>query len=273
MDGLFNLTYFATGLFTVKVAGLVARGDDERFPHGYAFFEPLVNGLKGVLVLGVSVMALLGAVGALWSGGRSIAAGAAVAYGAFASLTCWGVALVTRYGAKRTGSPLVSADAENWIVNAAISSCVLLAFGGIFVLQAAGLDAFVPYVDPVVVVAVVGFSLGVPVRMAWQALMELLNRAPEENVVRRVTELVDQHLTDLPVSERFVRVIQPGRTRLVLVHVVLQEEFRPDGLKPLDDIRLRTQESLRHAHEGAVLDMLFTHDRRWGAPLSEVGSI
>jgi len=69
LDGVFNLTYFATGLFTVKVASLVARGDDERFPHGYAFFEPLINGVKGMLVLGVSIMALLGAVQALCSGG------------------------------------------------------------------------------------------------------------------------------------------------------------------------------------------------------------
>ena len=53
LDGVFNLTYFAAGLFTLKVARLVARGDDERFPYSYAFFEPLVNGLKGVLVLGI----------------------------------------------------------------------------------------------------------------------------------------------------------------------------------------------------------------------------
>ena len=55
LDGMFNLTYFATGLFTIKVASLVAGGDDERSPHGYAFFEPLVNGIKGMLVLGVFV--------------------------------------------------------------------------------------------------------------------------------------------------------------------------------------------------------------------------
>ena len=64
LDGLFNLTYFATGLFTVKVATLVAGGDDDRFPHGYAFFEPLVNGIKGTLVLGVSVH------GGGWRGSR-----------------------------------------------------------------------------------------------------------------------------------------------------------------------------------------------------------
>ena len=97
LDGLFNLTYFATGLFTVRVATLVAGGDDERFPHGYAFFEPLVNGIKGMLVLGVSVMALTGAVEALLAGGRPIAAGMAIAYGVFASITCWTIALIMRH--------------------------------------------------------------------------------------------------------------------------------------------------------------------------------
>ena len=111
LDGVFNLTYFATGLFTVKVASLVARGDDERFPHGYAFFEPLVNGVKGTLVLGVSVMALVGAVQALLAGGRDVAAGTALGYGVFASIACGILALATRYGAKQTGSPLVRADA------------------------------------------------------------------------------------------------------------------------------------------------------------------
>ena len=81
LDGLFNLTYFATGLFTLKVAKMVLQGDDERYPMGYAFFEPLINGLKGVLVLGVSIMALVGAVQALFTGGRAIAAGTAIAYG------------------------------------------------------------------------------------------------------------------------------------------------------------------------------------------------
>ena len=38
LDGLFNLTYFLMGIVAIKVAGLVQRGDDERFPAGYAFF-------------------------------------------------------------------------------------------------------------------------------------------------------------------------------------------------------------------------------------------
>ena len=269
LDGLFNLTYFATGLFTVRVATLVTRGDDERFPYGYAFFEPLVNGLKGVLVLGVSVMAFGGAVQALLDGGRAIAAGYAIVYGVFATIVCWVVAALTHRGAKATQSPLVGADAENWIVNAAISSCVLLAFAGIFVFRALGWDDLVPYVDPVVVLTVVAISIGVPVRMAWNALMDLLNKAPDRAIVDRVTEIVDTCLAELNVQERFVRVIQPGRQRLVMVHVVLDANNSTHTLSAFDALREKTQQGLRQEHPETIVDVMFTADRRWGAPVGE----
>ncbi|MDJ0982823.1 MAG: cation transporter [Kiloniellales bacterium] len=271
LDGLFNLTYFATGLFTVKVASMVAGGDDERFPHGYAFFEPLMNGIKGMLVLGVSVMALAGAVKALLTGGSSIAAGIAVAYGVFASLVCWGVALTLLRGGKVTGSPLVSADAENWVVNAAISSCVLIAFVGIFVLNALGAENLALYVDPTVVLIVVAISIFVPVRMAWNAFMELMNRAPSDDIVKQVTGIVDTSLADLPVQERFIRVIQPGRSRMVLIHVVLPTDYEPSRLTFFDAIRTEMYQALRKAHMATVLDLVFTADRQWGAPISDGG--
>lgn len=271
LDGVFNLTYFATALFTVRVARYVVSGDDEHFPHGYAFFEPLVNGIKGTLVLGVSVMAFVGAVQALVGGGREIEPGPAIAYGVFASAVCWLLAAVTRKGAGTTKSPLVRADADNWTVNAAVSSCVVLAFAGIYALRSLGLDTLVPYVDPTVVLAIVVLSIGVPVRMAWNALMALLNRAPSKEVVARVVEIVDQCLAKLPVEERFVRVIQPGRYRMVMAHVVLPKEFDVDGLGHLDAIRETIWEALARDHEATFVDILFTAERKWGAPLSEGG--
>lgn len=272
LDGLFNVAYFAAGLFTLKVASLLAGGDDERFHFGYAPFEPLINGIKGLLVLGVTVMALYGAVQALFTGGRAIDAGIAIAYGAFASIACWVVAWLTRSGVEKTGSPLVRADAENWIVNAAVSSCVLLAFVGILVLRWLGQDKLTPYVDPIVVLTVIVISISVPVRMAWNALMELLNRAPTPEVLEEVRGIVDANLSELPLLERFIRVVQTGRQRMVLVHVVLPTDYRPDGFGPLDAIREKTGRALAKAHPGTLVDILFTADRQWGAPLSEGGA-
>ena len=266
LDGLFNLTYFVVGIFTLKVARLVQKGDDARFPFGYAYFEPLVNGVKGMLVLGISIMALVGAIEALFAGGRPIAAGLAVAYGTFASAACWLLALITHRGAGRTGSPLIRADAENWIVNAAISSAVLLSFAAIFVMRGTALDFLVPYVDPIVVLMVVLISISVPVRMAWQALMELLNRAPSAEILADVTQSVQLCTQELPVQTLFVRVIQPGRTRMVLAHVVLPRDFQVKSLAALDDLRTRTLQRLQSSHPATALDMVFTADPDWGAP-------
>jgi predicted Co/Zn/Cd cation transporter (cation efflux family) len=108
--------------------------------------------------------------------------------------------------------------------------------------------------------------------MAWKALMELLNRAPTGAVVQEVTKIVDAQLEGLPVQERFVRVVQPGRQRIVLVHVVLDADYNPGTLQSLDALRTKTFEALSEAHYATILDMLFTSDRQWGAPLSDGGS-
>jgi predicted Co/Zn/Cd cation transporter (cation efflux family) len=91
-------------------------------------------------------------------------------------------------------------------------------------------------------------------------------------VVQQVTDIVDASLADLPVHERFIRVIQPGRQRWVLVHVVLPTDYRTDGLGTLDALRTQTQQALCEAHVATFVDILFTADRQWGAPLSDGGA-
>lgn len=144
LDGLFNLVYFIASLLTIRIASLVQQGDSETFHFGYAYFEPMINGAKGALVLGVTIMAFVGSIQALLSGGSTITAGPAILYGGIASTICWGLSWITRRGARSTKSPLVQADAENWLVNAAISSAVFLAFICIYFLKEQSLKSFRP---------------------------------------------------------------------------------------------------------------------------------
>ncbi len=266
LDGLFNLVYVFVGLFTLKVAALVQAGDDAHFPMGYAYFEPLVNGIKGMLVLGISVFAFISAVQAMFEGGRPIAAGGAVLYGVFASIAGWIMAVLITRSAQRTQSPLLIVDAVNWRINGAISSAVLLAFTGTWFLGRSSYAHLAPYADPVVVLIVVVISISAPVRMAWEAMMEMLNRAPSKTIVDEVTNEVSEELTGLPVQELFVRVIQPGRTRMVMAHVVLPRDFAVENLTRLDEIRHRTLKRLEQNHSPVEVDLVFTGDPKWGAP-------
>jgi cation diffusion facilitator family transporter len=268
LDGAFNLVYAVAGVFTLRVARLVQAGDNARFPLGYSFFEPLMNGAKGALVLGLSVLALFDAIYALATGGREIAAGMAVGYGVFASVACWTLAAIATRGAKQSGSPLVEADAQNWTVNALISTAVLGGFLGMFALRGTRYEHLLPYVDPTMVLVVVLISVAVPIRMSWAALMELLNRAPNAKIVDEVESTIASVVAALPVTDLFVRVIQPGRTRYVSAHVVLPKDYKVEDLALFDSLRDEAQSALVALHETTIVDLLFSADPKWGAPAS-----
>ena len=270
LDGLFNLSYFVTALLTLRVARLVTRPDDEDFPLGYSYFEPLMNGVKGILILGISAMALFDAVNSLLTGGRQIGIGLAIGYGVFATIACSGTGILLRRAHRITGSPLVGVDAESWTVNGAISGAVLLTFCAVPIVAAMGWTEAVPYVDPFLVTVVVLISVSIPVRMAWQALMELLNRAPPPEVRGPIAALVRKELGELPSRKVYVRMIRPGRTLYVAVHVLLSGDFPVSDLGTLDAIRDRVDQAVRRIHPNVFVEVVFTADERWAAPSSAV---
>lgn len=266
LDGMFNIIYFAAGLATVRIERLLREPDNPRFPFGHAYFESLVNAGKGLIILGISVIALGDSVMALLTDGRVIAAELAIGYALIATVLCTATALVLRRRAGGLDSPLVRADAENWSLNAAVSGAVLAGFcmGPLF--RAVGWPAAVPYIDPVLVAAVVLLFLGVPVRMARTAILELLNQAPDPAIEQPVTAAIDKALAREPVRERHVRMVRPGRTLYVLVHVVLSEEYPLEGLATLDALRTEIDTAVRRVHPRVMVDVMFTADARWAAP-------
>lgn len=268
LDGAFNLVYFVVSLLTLKVSKLVFLGEDERFPAGYTFFEPLINGVKGMLILGISAMALFDAFMALLAGGRNISPGMAIIYGVFAAITCWTVALLLKKQSGKSASPLLKADAASWIVNAAISSGVLLTFIAVFIISKTSFSSVVPYIDPVLVILIGGVTIGVPVKIAWTALMGLINRAPHQSVRDEVGKAVAEALSEIPGDEITVRVLQPGRIRMIWVHVLLPKTLQI-SVDEMDALRLKTFQALETLQPMTVLDIVFTKDPQWAAMFDE----
>tara|TARA_A100001391_G_scaffold178050_1_gene142323 strand:+ start:5207 stop:6151 length:945 start_codon:yes stop_codon:yes gene_type:complete len=267
LDGLFNLVYFLVALVTVRISALTAQPDDRKFPFGYGYFESLVNAGKGLLILGVSLFALGDAVLALFAGGRAIVAGPAILYALFATLTCSFTAWTLYRAKERLDTPLVRADFENWLINSLISGSVLLTFSFIPVARWLGWQQIVPYVDSVLVIAVVLFCLGMPIRMARGALRELLNRAPPRQLRRPVRAAIEGALADLPVRQLEVRMVRPGRQLYVMTHVVLPAGYAPaGGLAELDQVRERLRQAVAGVCPNTVTDTLFTADPKWAAP-------
>ena len=159
----------------------------------------------------------------------------------------------------------MAADKLNWLVNSVISAAVLAAFCLVMLFEHLGWQAILPYVDAVLVIAVVVLCLGVPVRMASQALQELLNKTPEEAIAAPVRRAVANALAGTDTQEVRVRMVRPGRLLYVMVHVVLPEE--PDlTIVHQDALRARVDEEVRHYYSLVVCDVVFTANTRWAAP-------
>ena len=266
LDGLFNLIYFSVALVTIKVSKLASRPDSESYPFGYSYFESLVNLCKGLLILGVSIFALVDAIAALLTGGREIVAGLAVIYALFATFACSVTAWVMHRSQRYVHSPLIVADKLNWVVNSVISAAVLAAFCLVIVFEQLGLNTFVAYIDSILVIAVVVLCLGVPVRMASQALKELLNKTPEEAIAVPVREAIKQALAGTHTHEVRVRMVRPGRLLYVMVHVVLPDEGMTSSLKAQDALRVRIDDEIRRCYSPVVCDVVFTANTHWAAP-------
>ncbi len=266
LDGVFNAVYCLAGVATLRIERLVREPDNARFPFGYAYFESLVNAGKGMLILGVSLIALGDAAVAVLTGGRSIVAGWAIAYGLIAFGLCSATALAVSQAAHRLDSPLIRADVANWRLNAVVSAVVVVGFAVAPLLVGLGWPAAAAYVDPVLVIAVVGVLLGVPVRMARRAILELLNRAPDRTLEVAVTEAVDGVLEPVGARERHVRMVRPGRTLYVLLHVVLPADAPAGRLAEMDALRSRLDLAIRDFYSPVLVDAVFTADPRWAQP-------
>ena len=138
LDAAFNLCFFGTALVTLRVAKLLQRPDDVHYPFGYLHFEPLINLVKGLLILGVGLLALIDAGIAIWGGGNPLSAGLALGYAVFACVLCGAVLVTLRRAQRQAASPLVQGDVENWTVNLAISIGMFVAFCSGDLFSAAG---------------------------------------------------------------------------------------------------------------------------------------
>ncbi|TVP56951.1 MAG: cation transporter [Halomonadaceae bacterium] len=263
LDGLFNLIYVIIAVITVRVSRLVTLPDSDKYPYGYAYFESLVNAGRGLVILGVSLLALGDSLLSLFSGGREVSAGMAIGYSVFATVTCTGTVLLLRRAHRRVPGPLLAADVENWLINALISTTVLLAFCTVPVLHYLEWHTAARYVDPVLVTLVVLFCLGVPVRMASVSIKELLNRAPPRQVREPVQQVVSALLAEHAVVGHRLRMVRPGRTLYIVLYLELPQQGVLEGLAEQDRFRQTLHQRLQPLVRHLVLDVVFTGEQRW----------
>ena len=201
LDGAFSLVGFIMVLLARVVAELAERPDSVRYHFGYARFEPLMNSVRGLLMLMATLFAVGSAVVALTRGGREIAPGLALVYCVVAGAICMTLAWVQKRAARETGSPTLATDAVNWLVDGAITAAVGIVFLGAVFIAGTRLEWVLPYLDPVIVLVLGLLLLGIPLQILRQNISQLLDAAPDDGAQRDVRARVQGALGELAVRE------------------------------------------------------------------------
>lgn len=262
-DGLFSVVGFAIALSTIRVSQMVQQPASPAYQFGFSGFEPLITLGKGVVIAFVALFALVSSVDAILHGGREVQAGWATVYAAIAAGGAALVASVLRAAARRSASPLLEVDVNNWIVDGLLSAGVGVAFIATFLLRNTGLAWLVPYTDPAIVVALVVLIAPMPVKTAWTGFRELMGAAPEPEIQRRVHDLLAAEFAELADVQPWVRMLKAGRLIYVQIYLLVPDEVEIGGVGLLDEVRASIYKALEPQFPDLSLDVVFTggHER------------
>ena len=261
-DGLYSFVSVALSLLAVWALRAARSGPDERYPWGREVFEPLTITVKAVALAGLCLYALVGGVGELFTGGREIDAGWAVAYGFAATAVGIGVSLVLRR-MSRGATDLVRAEAAEWMGDALLSIGTLAGFGVALALQATGNDGLARYVDPAMVILTSAFYLGIPLRLVTEGLREVLTMSAAPPVRDLATAVVEEVAQEWGLAGPVVRLSKVGSRLDVDVVFLVEEGSTARTVEDFDHVRVELDERLRTIGLEPSLSVGFTADPRW----------
>lgn len=261
-EGMYSLVDVVLTVASLMVSRLVAHEGSKRFQYGYWHLEPLVEAFGGAILALACIYAAVNAVDGLLTGGHEVAYG----FGAFWAVVLCVVGMVMwaymgRH-ARALESGLLALDSRSWLVTGLLSLALLIGFGIAVALEGGQYEAWVPYVDSLVLLCIAVAMLPVPLMATWGAMREVLQLAPDE-LDRQVQSVMDAVIAEKGFLDYSSHVVKMGRARFVEIHILVPPDFvfgtiaYPDSIR--DDIARRLD-----AHGPQFwLTVDFTADRSW----------
>jgi cation diffusion facilitator family transporter len=262
-DGVFAAIDAAMSGLALFVSRLVGReSSNRRFQFGYWHIEPMVLAFNGGTLMLLCFYAFLNAIASLLDGGRQLAFDWAIAYAVIVSLACFGMYFYERRANRSIGSDFIRLDASSWLMSAAISSALLVAFAIAWSLDGTPYGRLTPYADPLVLAVLTICLVFVPIRTVRKALQEVLLMTPPEldAHIRRVMDgVVARHGFQTYTSY----AVKVGRAQYIEIHIAVPPDIRLDTVAEADAIRREIADALGGEGPQRWLTIDFTADPRW----------
>lgn len=262
-DGVFAAIDAAMSGLALFVSRLVS-GDsvNRRFQFGYWHIEPMVLAFNGGTLMLLCFYAFLNAVDSFLAGGRQLDFDWAIAYAVIVCVVCFGMFFYEARANRRINSDFVRLDAQSWLMSAAITSALLVAFAVAWSLSGSKWSPLTPYVDPVVLALLTLVLVFVPIRTVRKALQEILLITPPE-LDAHVRRVMDAVISRHGFATYTSYVAKVGRAQFIEIHIAVPTGMRLDNVATVDAIRREIAEAIGDEGPQRWLTIDFTADPRW----------
>lgn len=270
-DGVYALADAGMTIVALLVANLIATSTAsgpprhrlvEHFTMGFWHLEPMVLLLNGVLLMGAAIYALINAIGSLMTGGRTLEFDIAVLYAAITLVICLAMALFDRRANRRVKSDFLALDEKAWLMSAAITAALLVAFVIGYLIQGTSYQYLSPYIDPLVLALVCLVIIPLPIGTVRQALADFLLVTPAD-LKQQVDEVARAVVARYGFLSHRAYVAKVGRGRQIELYFIAPTGWPPKPLEEWDALRDEIGQAIGGEGPDRWLTIAFTTDREW----------
>jgi len=264
LNGIFSLLSLIGAGLSLLAAKLVVKPENRRFPFGYSHVEPLVLSVNSFMVLLICVYALINGIERIRSGGNAVDAEGVIWFGLLSGAISFAIWIYERRVARRIDSPLIEADAREWLIDFGFSLVTLLGFAVLLFLEEPARGAWARYADPVMVSSMALLATPMPLGVLRRSLREvLLMTDAEDAVTRRLEAVMEKVRAEHDIIRYVHHVVKTGRTRFIEVDIVVGPHFTLQTVAEQDQLRERIWRGLDMPLDKAWLSICLTGDPRW----------
>jgi cation diffusion facilitator family transporter len=254
-EGLSGMVDVVVSLLAIFVVRRVLQPPDVRYPFGYAKYEPLMTALNGVMLGTVCVASFLSAVQDIAQPDPVEGVWVVKGYSleSFVTSVAFGT-WMKRVGAQ-SGSQLLPAEADLWVVEGWMAFGVFAAFAAAVALDRLYPFPYTAYVDPGVTLILSAVFIYKPLQILKECWVDLVDANPYHGTTSDVEAAAAAGVEPYRLQIEWLKARRAGRKTFVLVSVRADRQ-RP--LHELETVRSAITAGVTRAEPQADVQVLFS---------------
>lgn len=262
-DGLYSFISLALTMLSLYINNFIAKKELDKYPFGKYILEPLVISFKSLIIGGMCLYSLIGAIQDVVHGGNIVEYGSALIYSIVSVIGCGGVYIFMKKKGDKISSELIKVEASQWLMDTLLSIGVLVGFVIAMILRNTRFSGLNVYIDPMMVIMVSVVFIKMPVQSFINAFKEILCVKADDEINDDIYLIVKEIEKEYKFEDSISRVSKIGGELRIEIDFIYNEESKLKDLDQMDCVREKVYDAIKHIDYNKWLNVSFTGDKKW----------